>query len=243
MLKSQIVNQALAQTEISGLTRSGSPEETSLCLSELEQMLAMWLAGGIDIGYRFSEADNPDINDESGIPLWTVRGVVSNLAVSILEYFGKPVPETILKKSKAGKSVIETKTYVPHNVSYPGGMPRGQGNQKYGYNHSSFYPKTTNPLTDNFIYLTFGNVENPRPIDMRPYLTDGETITNITEQSADCLTVSCIKNNDGSISYRVKSIRNSSAQLKVTFTVTTSCGRITTREQWFSIKAASLDNC
>jgi hypothetical protein len=243
MLKSEIINQALSQAEISGLTRSGSPEEMTITFNELEQMMGLWLGRDIDVGYRFNESTGEDFASESGVPRWAHTGVISNLSIAILEYFGKSAHPNAQRKAKAGLSVIQSKTYVPQNVNYPSRMPLGQGNRRGGYNRSSFYPDSENPLTDSIIRLHFGNVVNPRPIDMSAYLEEDETICEVSAKSPDCLEVTCLQIDGDLIRYQVKSTKNSSEQLKAAFTITTSCGRVTTREQWFEIKATSIDNC
>lgn len=135
MLKSELVRQAYAQIRISGLTTVAVPEEITRALEELDQLMYRWYSIGRDVNYNFP-APSPDgalilsdPNDLLGIYPWAITGVTSVLAKNLVEYYGKPVPDPLARKARAGLNTIMVHTVKLPQQQYPRNMPRGSGNQ------------------------------------------------------------------------------------------------------------------
>ncbi len=243
MLKSQIVKQAFGQLEISGVTRKPTPDDNEIAGSELEQMMYLWLGNGLDIGYRFTEEEQVDLNEESGVAFWSVTGIVASLAKRLADYFGMPVHPSTEKKSLSGLSVIRKNVYTPKDVSYPGRMPRGQGNQRFGYRRSSFYPKQKNPLTDNIKQMAVSEIRD-YCISIATELAPLEEIESVCLEACPGLNLVYAEENANKteVKYRVEATQAGS-NLRVTFSFETTCGNVYCKEQYFSVIDKSIDNC
>ena len=148
MLKAEAINQAYAQIRISGLTATQVPEEEILALRELDQMMAQWQVQGRTVNYNFPPASvdgnmtQSDPNEILGVHAWALTGVIANLSVRLVEYFGKEIPQTLGGKARAGLNVIRQQTFKSDDVQYPHRMPIGSGNQlrRLGYIARFYYP-------------------------------------------------------------------------------------------------------
>lgn len=134
MKKSEAISQAYAQIRVSGLTVNPTPEDVTVSLHELDQMMWAWAGIGRDVNYNFppptsgDELVISDPADRLGVEAWAIAGVVSNLAIRLVEYFGKEVPMPLNRKARSALSVIKRNTFKAVDVPYPNRMPMGRGN-------------------------------------------------------------------------------------------------------------------
>ena len=92
---------------------------------------------GIRLGWvETPEDEDPNPNEESGIPAWAVQGVVYSCAALVAPYFDKEPSQLILKYASDGMQTIMARTAYIQRVNYPSTMPLGTGNKSpYGPNY------------------------------------------------------------------------------------------------------------
>jgi hypothetical protein len=119
-------------------TSSASPEEIEDVLNHTED----WMMSNDGIGTRIGWVQNgetPDPSEESGLPDWSIMGVVNSMACYVAPYFEKAVNPQLVMNAALGMQTILTKTVETQNVQYPYGFPRGQANQQpWGIDY--YYP-------------------------------------------------------------------------------------------------------
>lgn len=89
-----------------------------------------WLMSQDGIGNRLgwnADAD-PDPVDETGLPDWSLAGVINSVAIYVCPYFDKNPHPSLMRNAAAGMRVIEARTVEIAPVQYPGRFPKGSGN-------------------------------------------------------------------------------------------------------------------
>ncbi len=137
ILKVDILNEALEELRIRGITVDPTPEEHDLALRRLEAMAAQWDARTIRAGYLFE--DEPDPNTEAGIDIAHQSAFALNLAVRLVPAFNKQVPIELKDLARGALSDLSRATFVPKRTNWPTRHPVGSGNLRSG-RWRRFYP-------------------------------------------------------------------------------------------------------
>lgn len=141
--KIDIVNGAYKLMRISGLTRSADPESISIGLDVLDDYMAE-LDATLTTGYiqptTYGQSDPSDI---SGLTVFIAGPVKKLLARELMEYFGKPITQTLQLIAEGGMRSLENSLVFVENAQLPGTLPIGSGNE-WDYRTDKFYPEPNN---------------------------------------------------------------------------------------------------
>ena len=225
MLKAEAINQAYAQIRISGLTTEQVPEETTIALRVLDQMMAQWRVMGRDVGYNFPPPNTDgnltqsDPGETFGVADWAVGGSIANMAKQLVSYFGKDVPPVLAGDARFGLTVIKQQTFKSDDVPYPHRMPIGSGNRlrSVGYLARFYYPKYKGRHQTQEIKET-QNLD--LSYDFTPHLVGDDFIASYTIEADPAGGVSLVSDSqvDNAIFYRVLAYRNRDGRIDLTAT-------------------------
>jgi len=143
--KRQIVLQAFKNTSLAAYVFDLRPEELQDAVTELDQMMAMWAANDVNLGYVVGD----ELDDESGIALANLPAVVSNLAMTICTLFGRQPPAALAANAAQSYAGLLTQAMINVDATRPmqGHIPYGAGNRRLGTPGPVFIPAdSTTPL-------------------------------------------------------------------------------------------------
>jgi hypothetical protein len=231
ILKGDVINLAYSKGRISGLTAQPVAEEIELALIELEGMMAQYHKKTICLGYKFE--DNPDVNSPSGLDVDMRSPVAANLAVVILNHFGKEPSITLSKEQTGGFSYLSSITAQVKPIRPPSRQPIGSGNSRFFQEWNRFYPEQADaPISCDTNKMAIGDIQDFTE-HFDAYLTTGEDITSYTLEAETGLTVLSDSLSTPDVNYRIRADgtnnETDSNVLKVKIVATTTTGRITTR--------------
>lgn len=232
------INAAYSQLRISGLTVNPSPEDISVALNRLEDMMAE-LEDNRNLFFNYNFEETPDPASVTNVKRSFNQMIATNLAIRLIPDFNKdPSPALI---AQATQSLSSASGVLAANrmreVQYPDRQPRGSGNARRN-RWTRFYPsevRAKNIPSTNYMQL---NDVNDFVESFSAYLDSGETISSFTITGSDGVTVQSSANSDPNINYRVKAITDNSWET-VTIVITTSSTRIETRIINFQIGAVA----
>jgi len=228
-LKSSHISDAYSQLRISGITVDPTAALNSKALQRMEDMLHSY---ALDIGYNFET--NPLLTTDSGVDPAHNLMIASNLAVALVPDFNKQVPQVLLMRANGTYHSSCSKVAAANiaQIQAPQRMPIGSGNRRT-YPYQRFSLATTVYQELNTLYV--GDI-NDYTEDYTGYL-NGETIASFTASvdSTTILTLGATSNTDTVITYRITGAASGTSFVKLI--MTTSAGRITTREIYFEVIA------
>lgn len=149
--KGDIVLKALRKAGLysNATLTDADPQAIEDAVNDLEDMMAQWLAKGIELGYLFADAANdvhPMPGDDSGIPAWAYDGVSLKLAVQLcMDNVIQPSDTLLAAADSAYQTICIALTKIPPLVRR-NDMPRGSGN-KSAFTWNRFYIEKDNPST------------------------------------------------------------------------------------------------
>jgi hypothetical protein len=108
----------------------------------MNDMLAMWDAMGISLGY--TEVNN--MADLVTVPDGARMGIKAILAISLAGKFKAEVTPSVLQRAKDGWQAILNLTVHRSQRSYPAILPVGSGNSFPGYQRTQFYPNVEDAI-------------------------------------------------------------------------------------------------
>ena len=229
-LKIDLINSSYSQLRISGITVDPTPENVQLALDRLEEMAAEYEERGMCGGYNFT--DEPDPNDESGIPLQFRQAYSAPLALRLVD-FGKTIPPELMAQASQASSNLSARTFQLRPTQHPRTMPLGSGNTRRTLQWRRYYPAIKrSPIDCDTIHMRVDDVDDFTESWLE-YLNDGETIDSYTTEITTGITMSNEVQTDSDISYRIKA--DTAGVNAVEFTVLTSDGRVDVRTVHFNI--------
>lgn len=213
--KIQLIDDALAEIRISGLTSQPDNEDVKLALGRLESMMSELK---IDLGFRFESTPNP--NTPSGIPSYANYAISLMLAGRLAPLYGKAAPN-----AGPALSQLYNRTARPSRVAYPNRMPIGMGNRRlYGSAVSDFMPEVQRvPQTVDTEQLVVGDVK-PFAINVDYLLQAGETISSFTKTADNDLLITNDSSSGTTISFTAEGQKE--GYYTAVFEVTGSLGSI-----------------
>jgi len=143
--KRQVVLQAFRNAGVASYIFDLRPEELQDAATELDQMMAMWTANDINLGYVVGD----DLDSESGIALANLPAVVSNLAMTICTLFGRQPPAALAANAAQSYAGLLVQAMINVDATRPmqGHIPYGAGNRRLGTPGPIFIPAdSTAPL-------------------------------------------------------------------------------------------------
>ncbi len=114
----------------------------------LNDMMFMWDALGISLGYTRVENAGSDITVADG----ALMGIKAYLAISLAPKFKATITPELAKRATDGYRAILSLAVSSGEMSYPSTLPMGSGNHRYG--GSTFYPEEQNLILSE----TNGNI-------------------------------------------------------------------------------------
>ncbi len=233
--KGDIVTDAYTELRIFGLTSNPTPSENQWALNKLESMAHEFEARNICTGYNFTE--EPDLADLANIQFFALQCYVTSLAVRLVTKFGKNVPQALMMQSRQALSSLSSTVALVRPIQQPYRMPRGSGSTLRGNRWQRFYrPPIEAPLECSTNNLIVGDV-NDYFEDWTEYLNSGEDISSYTITSNNGVSIESDSLESPRVLFRAKGNElplNINGLVQnfgiVVITVTTSDGRINTRE-------------
>lgn len=146
--KQQIIEEAFSELALQGYVFNIGPDELQGALRRLDTMMATWNGQGIRLGYPIpSTADGSSLDQDSGIPDWSVEAAYLYLAIRIASGYGKQVSQVTAAGAKAALNVVMQRMTMPAEVQMPSTMPVGAGNRRWAAGDCDpFFPQPTEPL-------------------------------------------------------------------------------------------------
>jgi hypothetical protein len=122
------------------------PQSVADGLDDLEDMMAEWKSRGIDVGYLFSDDDNPvHPDDDSGLLPEYKSCVGWQLMLRLMpDYSIEPSPRQETNAQTAYEALLTATISVP-SIQRRGDMPTGQGNKYDYFMMGRFYPDERGP--------------------------------------------------------------------------------------------------
>ena len=107
-----------------------SPDQVIDTLNSVNDWMNSENGIGVRLGWiETPENEDSDPNEETGLPVWAINGVVYSCAAMVASYFDKVASPTIMKMAADGMQTIYSRTIEYQQVQYPGRMPLGSGNK------------------------------------------------------------------------------------------------------------------
>jgi len=230
LLKADIINDAMSQLTINGITTDPTPDENQQALVRLESMAAEWESRNICTNYNFTQ--EPDINDDANISLAFMQAYATNLAVRLIPDFNKEVPQMLYMQAQQSLSNLANITFPIRPTAYPRRQARGSGNTQRQYRWSRFYPQSVRtPPNCETKRMTEGGI-NDYFEPFQSYLNVDETIKSFSFKTLQGLVIEG-DIDDQRIDYTVQA--DQYGEYAVVLSITTSEGRKTNRELYFSV--------
>jgi len=243
--KVDIINDAYSQMRISGLTVNPTPADLELALMRLEGMAAEWHTRNIVVGYNFE--DDPDPNSFSGVERGFKQAFAANLAVRLVPDFNKEINPVLVTQANQSLSNMSGRVALNRlkEVTYPRRQARGSGNT-LRYNRWARFYRQYNVGFNNAAQQTMfiGDI-NDFTEHFDAYLDKAETISSYTITTDPGLDLISDSNTDVDVNYRIEATapgnKNEQFGQLVTIIVTTSTGRVVTRQILFQLTPRDED--
>ena len=111
-------------------------DEARAAIRYLNDLMAMWSAKGINLGYTVVS----NLSDTITVPDGAKAGIKAALAIALdAKYGGKNISESLIKRAQAGYRAIQALSVRPGSMDFPSTLPRGAGNSQPGYTFDPFY--------------------------------------------------------------------------------------------------------
>lgn len=157
--KGEHVNAALRVLRISGITVAPSGDELSDCLESLEDMMN-YLSETIDTNWN--KESIPDGGTPSGVDDAHNEVVSWNLAIRLVDMYGKQETPRMTKLASAGLQQWRRSTVKVQTTSQPATMPVGSGNHIWGYDYDNFYSGQKQPIDSKTEYANKGDTDTTK---------------------------------------------------------------------------------
>jgi len=241
--KVDIINKAYSQLRISGLTVQPTPEDLEIALDRLESMAAEWDSRNIKTGYMFE--DEPDPNTLAGVKRAYWQAFETNLATRLIPDFNKEAHPMLFKQAASSLSSLSGRVMLERlqEVQYPRRMARGSGNTLRYNRWARFYRNVFSTINQAATISMFIGDINDFVEHFDAYLRDGESIDTYSIQVDSGLKLVSDSNDDFNVYYRIEAESPSNKEADqgaiVTIVITTTEGRVETRQTLFELVAKS----
>jgi len=138
--KGDLAHSALEEIGIAEYSFDIEPEMLESAIQKLDAMMAEWSGKGITLSFPISKKENSSPDDDSNIPDWAWKAVITNLAIEIAPSYGKTVAMETKVAAKQAYNTVYGIFSVPKR-SQMGSMPMGAG---YKSRRTRFTPEPEN---------------------------------------------------------------------------------------------------
>ena len=134
--KGEIVRDAFSILQRTGVTVAATPEDVSLALMRMEDMIAEIESRNVITGYNFEQ--QPDPSTPSGLEDWMNLAIIRNLAINVWPDFSPDEvnPLVVPQAAKSMSNLMARLAMVPRST-YASNMPLGTG--QYLQRYRRFY--------------------------------------------------------------------------------------------------------
>jgi hypothetical protein len=134
--KGEIVRDAFSILLRTGVTVAATPEDVTLALMRMEDMIAEIESRNVITGYNFEQ--QPDPSTPSGLEDWMNLAIIRNLALNVWPDFSPDEvnPLVVPQAAKSMSNLMARLAMVPRST-YAGNMPLGTG--QYLQRYRRFY--------------------------------------------------------------------------------------------------------
>ncbi len=146
--KRQFIDEAFREIGLASYVFDLTPSELESALKRMDAMMAQWNAKGIRVGYPISSTPSEgELSTETNVPDSATQAIILGLAVQIAPGYGKIIsPDTKAGAMRAYDTLL-AKAAMPNEKQYPGELPVGEGNKRYGSDgRDVFFPEPIDPL-------------------------------------------------------------------------------------------------
>lgn len=146
MKASKIVERALGAIQVRASEQPITASEMSTGIAYLNDLMASWAS--VSRAFGFTEVVNAD--DETAIPDWANRAVISNLAMEMAPEYGKQVTPALVRMASDSLRLLKNRLAGELEVFYPNTLPVGSANNEYDvYTYFFSNPAINFLLTDD----------------------------------------------------------------------------------------------
>lgn len=239
-LKVDRITAAYSKLRISGLTVIPNSSDLELALGELENMMAEFASRGIEVGYNFEEAPDPNSDLSAPQKFWNM--ISTNLAVRLVPDFNKDASPVLF--SQASQSLSQASAICAadrlQQVAYPARQPVGSGNRIFA-RWKRFYAQQPGlpPNKPATLFIMQGET-NDFAESFAAYLNTDEFIDAFDVTADTGLIVVSSSGLDGVIYYRLTAPIELDTQIwqQVKVKITTTSGRVDIRIIDFQVSPA-----
>lgn len=134
--KGEIVRDAFSILLRTGVTVAATPEDVTLALMRMEDMIAEIESRNVITGYNFEQ--QPDPSTPSGLEDWMNLAIIRNLAINVWPDFSPDEvnPLVVPQAAKSMSNLMARLAMVPRST-YGSNMPLGSG--QYLQRYRRFY--------------------------------------------------------------------------------------------------------
>jgi len=144
--KVELANKILKILGLNSRFTDAAPEQVKDVIGYAQDWFLSQNAQGMRLGWVIGD----NVEDETGIPDWSIMGSTYSIAVMIAPYFDKNLAPSIHEMAAQGMQTITTQTIAFQRVQYPNRMPRGTGNQT---TYTNKYYRQADRITTNGDFL------------------------------------------------------------------------------------------
>lgn len=229
--KIEHIDKAFKRIRISGITVNPSNNDVRDALEILEDMMYTFTSRNICSSYIFEDVLDPNTN--SGIDPSFNEAVADNLALRLIDNFGKVATNTLTKFAKAGLSNWSARTALVRNINPPRRQPKGSGNTFRFINWLRYYRfEGGSPISCETLDLKVDEIDS-FSVDFSNYLLDGATIVSVVTEPSSGVEIITESFDDTTVTMECKGVSCGNQTVKIT--ITTSTGRVNPETVYFNV--------
>lgn len=131
----EVITDALEELNYIAAEEPVEAADGNTAMRYLNDMLTMWAAKGINLGYTLVS----NLGQEVTVPYGSVYGIKKLLAISLSNKFKITITQTLMDEAEKGWEAILLLTTTINPVQYPSILPRGSGNYRQYVQEDTFY--------------------------------------------------------------------------------------------------------
>ena len=113
-------------------------------IRRLNDMMSMWAAKGVNLGYTLVTKSSDDMTVAAG----AIFGIKANLVILLAPKYDVPITMNMTNNAKVGyEAILDLAIHIVPS-EYPDRLPRGSGNDYPGYEDATFYPDSETEILD-----------------------------------------------------------------------------------------------
>ena len=238
LTKGEIVTRALKKIRIIGMGIEADAEDLVDSVQELDLMFGAWRNKGVFIPYSDSPTyASPNPNQLSGLDDGDVQAVVLNLAVNLLDFYGKTPTQTLKQQANLAYSSLFS-VILPTRDGNPY-LPTGSGSSyiySYCYDYGRFFSTEQSPPTSEDTQLIAIGDTYDYTVSWDDWLQTGASVTAYTIDVSAGLTLVSSQLQENDVYFKVTGAYKGTQTVKIKITSSDE-GRVDNRIVYFNVIA------